>query len=323
MKISVIVPVYNSEKYLKKCINSVLKQSYSNWELILVDDGSIDSSGSIIDAASKEDKRIIAIHQKSAGPGEARNNGIIKATGQYVVFLDSDDYIDYQYLELLATKAKEYDLVFIDILQVNEKGNLICKEKMSVYKKWSKDQIIRSQMTGKIPWGGVRKAVRLSILKNENIRYTKHKIGEEALYSFRVLYAAKSIGFLDEKPVYYYVNHKGSQSKMNILDPWGEVVKAIEDYLKQNGLYKEFSNTLNSFNLAATVVSIDRISQIYSGRKARTMAKQRIRQYKVQLNKNAGFDIKNLVIKAKVFLLPLQLGIYFPIMWISRIKRRL
>lgn len=154
VKISVIVPVYNAEKYLAKCIESVENQTFSNWELVLIDDGSVDSSGIIADNAAQRDKRIRVIHQKNAGPGEARNRGIEVATGDHVVFLDSDDYIDKDYFELLAPKAENNDVVFIDINQVSPHGELIKEEKMSNYRTWTKERILRSQMTGKIFWGG-------------------------------------------------------------------------------------------------------------------------------------------------------------------------
>ena len=89
MKISVVVPVYNTECYLKKCINSIIAQTYTNWELILVDDGSTDRSWQIIENAAEKDSRIIATHQENSGPGRARNNGLDIASGDYVVFIDS------------------------------------------------------------------------------------------------------------------------------------------------------------------------------------------------------------------------------------------
>lgn len=219
MKISVIIPVYNSEKYIKKCVMSVINQSYSKWELILVDDGSVDASPFICNQFATNDPRIRLIHQSNAGPGAARNRGICEATGDYVVFIDSDDYIDMDYFKLLVPKAKKSDVVFIDVHQVASDGQLLFKEEMSIYKGWAKDKILRSQMTGKIPWGGVRKAVRLSVLRENGIFYTFHSIGEEALYSFKVVHSAVSIGFLDIKAVYYYVNHEGSQSKTKLDDP--------------------------------------------------------------------------------------------------------
>lgn len=320
MKISVIVPVYNAEKYLKKCIMSVLRQTYDNWELILVDDGSKDGSPAIVDFAAKKDARIKAVHQENAGPGAARNLGISEATGDYVVFLDSDDYIDKDYFRLLESKAKNNDVVFIDVAQVDSNGKLLKEEKMSQYKSWSKDRLLRSQMTGKIPWGGVRKAVSLTLLKDNNIEYTLHSIGEEALYSFRVLYAADKIGFLDVKTVYYYVNHKGSQSKIKMRDPWGGVVKNLREYIQQMELYEKFADTLNAFNATATVVSLDKISRLYKGKERRQEAEKRICEFHNLYDKDMGIDLDSMNYKAKAFVPFLMRGWYYPVFLCSRLK---
>lgn len=321
MKLSVIVPVYNAEKYLEKCILSVIHQSYSNWELILIDDGSKDSSSDIIDSYVAKDVRIIAIHQQNTGPGIARNNGIQKATGDYVIFLDSDDYIDKDYFALLVPKAEKADIVFIDVLQTSTEGKVLRKELMSKYKGWSKDRILRSQMTGKIHWGGVRKTVRRSILIDNEIEYSDDKIGEEALYSFRVLYAAQSVEFLDEKIVYYYVNHDGSQSKTIMNDPWGGVVDTIEDYLKRNELYEEYKSTINAFLITAMIVSIDKINQNYTGTEKKIYLEKRIDKFLKKYNLDAGIDKNNMNIKAKIFIPFVTRGIIWPVILISNLKK--
>lgn len=321
MKFSVIVPVYNAEKYLEKCILSVIRQSYRDWELILVDDGSKDTSSQIVDDYAKKDKRVIAVHQENSGPGIARNNGIKKATGDYVIFLDSDDFIDKDYFSLLAPKAECADVVFIDVLQVSPDGKVLSKELMSSYKGWTKDRILRSQMTGKLPWGGVRKAVRKSILTDNNIHYTDHKVGEEALYSFRVVYAAESVAFLDEKPVYYYVNHEGSQSKTVMEDPWGEVVTTIANYLKTNGLYKDFADTVNAFAITAMVVSIDKINILYKKNTKKKLLKNRIEKFKRDYDYSANTDLNSMSVKAKIFVPFIKRGLIWPVVISSNLKK--
>lgn len=207
VKISVIVPVYNSEEYLGRCIESILRQTYELFELIIVDDGSLDNSWKILKDYSRRDKRIKIIHQENAGPGIARNRGIEEATGEYVVFVDSDDFIDKDYFLKLSRKTE--DLIFIDVNQVNESFELICTEYMSDKRGVSKDEFIRGQMTGKINWGGVRKAVKRELLEKYNIKYSDHKIGEEAIFSFLILYYATSFSFI-EGAVYTYINREGS-----------------------------------------------------------------------------------------------------------------
>lgn len=167
----------------------------------------------------------------------------------------------------------------------------------------------------------MRKTVRLGLLKDNNIRYTTHNVGEEALYSFRILHAAESIAFLDVKPVYSYVNHENSQSKIEMDDPWGGVVETIRCYLKEHGLYGEYSNTVNAFDATATVVSIDRIAKKYEGKERNARAKERVQRFKSSYDKNAGCDTSSMSMKAKVFVPFLKLGSYWPVLWGSKLKR--
>ena len=323
MKISVIVPVYNAERYIKKCISSVMRQTYSDWELLMIDDGSTDGSGDLIDIAAKKDSRIIAVHQKNAGPGEARNRGIEMATGDFVAFLDADDFIDKEYFALLLPKTKEHDVIYIDINQVSGDGKLLVKEYMSKYKKLSKERFIRSQMTGKIPWGGVRKAVSLKLLRDNNIGFTSHSVGEEALYSFRVLHAAASMSFIDKKPVYFYVNHEGSQSKLRIADPLGEVVSCLRNYLLEQGLYRIYADTVNAFNLSSTLISLDRIEWMYTGERKRNEVADRMRFFAESYDNSADMDYESLSYKAKLFAPFLQKGICRPVLIASRVRKLL
>lgn len=120
--ISVIIPVYNVEKYLERCVNSILDQTYRNIEVILVDDGSIDTSGEICDKFKKKDKRIHVIHKKNGGLSHARNIGIEKSRGTYLYFIDSDDFVDAKILEKLYSgliKSKS-DMALCDLVYCNE-----------------------------------------------------------------------------------------------------------------------------------------------------------------------------------------------------------
>ena len=103
-KVSIIVPIYNVEKYLSKCIESILSQTYKNIEIILVDDGSPDNSPQICDEYAKKDDRIIVIHKANGGVSSARNAGIDIATGKYIGFVDPDDYIENNMYELMVNK---------------------------------------------------------------------------------------------------------------------------------------------------------------------------------------------------------------------------
>lgn len=125
LSISIIVPVYNAESYLERCVESVIAQTWKSWELILIDDGSIDSSGEICDEFSKKDKRIKVLHQKNAGVSAARNQGIRTARGKYIGFVDSDDWIEPNMFEQMLQKAMNTgsDVVMCDAITVFGGGN--------------------------------------------------------------------------------------------------------------------------------------------------------------------------------------------------------
>ena len=132
MLISIIVPVYNIEEYLPRCVESILKQTYSNLELILVDDGSTDTSGAICDEYAKKDQRIRVIHKKNGGSSSARNEGIKIALGEYLGFVDSDDYIEPQMYEKMVRAIKDTNCHIVQVArdEIDDQGNLmqeICK----------------------------------------------------------------------------------------------------------------------------------------------------------------------------------------------------
>lgn len=296
MKISVIVPVFNAAKYLETCLKSIQNQKFLDWEAYLIDDGSTDESGAICDKYSCEDARIKVIHQQNAGPGLARNAGIEKARGEYVVFIDSDDYISDDYFSLLS--KQNADVVFVDVDGVSPEGDVVREEHLSKYVDSDKDTILRKQMTGCIPWGGVRKAVKRSIINDNNIRYTRHKIGEEAIYSFLVLYHAKTIGFIN-KPVYFYLQRPDSQSHTIMENPWGDVAIRLRECVKELGVYEEYATTSNAFILAAAAGSTNRIAAAYTYKVYSNKIRSRYEQYKSEFDQKYGVDYQNMSLKAK------------------------
>ncbi len=297
MKISVIIPVYNAEKYISKCIDSVLAQSYEDWQMILVDDGSKDNSLEICQKYANIDNRIHVVHQVNAGAGAARNTGIAQASGEYVVFIDSDDYIEKEYFSLLSEHNE--DIVFIDIQDVNEEDRVIRKDFMSANRNLSIDSILRRQMTGRINWGGVRKSVKLILLKEYNIKYTNHKIGEEALYSFEILYYAKSIGFI-EYPLYNYVQRFDSLSHSKVDDPWGGAAITIKEKIIELGIYEKYANTVNAFLLSAAAASSKCIACNYSFSEYLNKIQECRNSVMKNLDLSYKLDKKNMNIKARL-----------------------
>ena len=316
MQISVIIPVYNAAPYLVRSVNSVINQTFPNWELILVDDGSKDSSGQICDEFAQRDSRVRVVHQENAGAGAARNNGLALAKGDYVVFVDADDYIEPCYFEKLSKHTE--DVVFIDVQCVDENGRKVKEEFMSCYKGWQKDALLRSQMTGKIPWGGVRKAVRHALLVEKSIKYSNHKIGEEALYSFQVLHYAKSVGFI-EGPVYSYLQHSDSLSNSKEEDPWGGVAISLRDEIKRQGDYAVYANTLNAFIETAAAVRVYKVASYNKLKDSLKKMKEAKAWMKKEIDREYAIDKASESGKAKILILLLEWHQYLLVWIISRL----
>lgn len=316
--ISAIVPAYNAEKYITACVESILRQTYTNWEAIVIDDGSLDNTLEIVSDYQKRDSRIKVMHQNNSGPGITRNVGIETAIGDYIVFIDSDDVIDSEYFSLL--KDCDKDVVFIDVDRVTLDGKLLGRQYMSKYNNISKNDFIRYQMTGKIPWGGVRKAVKRDLLVENNIRYSSNSVGEEAIYSFLLLYYAQTISFLS-KPLYRYINHPGSQSSLQNDDPLGPVTSQLKEVLLERNLYDEFGDTVNAFMITSGLISLDRIAQGHNFWEYISLAEEKRREVLRILDSKKEIDYAHLSLKAK-FLYPLFMaGILSPIYFASKIKQ--
>lgn len=206
-KVSVIVPIYNSEKYLAKCIESLIVQKYNNLEILLIDDGSMDSSGPICDKYSKKDSRIRVIYQKNAGVASARNVGIDNATGEYVCFVDSDDWLPENSINDLMTGICESGAdicvgsmvrIFLQKkIKMETDDDLIL---MNDYKTVAKEVFRKESPLVFI----AAKLYKLSIIRKYGLTYDEEmKLFEDACFVFRYLRYCESIKFID-KNVYYY-----------------------------------------------------------------------------------------------------------------------
>lgn len=209
--ISVIVPVYNSEKYLRRCIDSILNQSYSNLEIILIDDGSTDGCKKIIDEYSKKDSRIIAISQKNSGQSHARNVGLAGATGEYVSFIDSDDEIHEDFiLELFAVYNNNVDLSVIGMcyrkLDIHKEINTYLKRLRPRGKKESIQNYTLRLLTfdGRM-YPVINKLFRTSILKENHLSFEEGlNFAEDTEFVLRYLSCISGEIRFILKPYYIY-----------------------------------------------------------------------------------------------------------------------
>lgn len=313
MRISAIIPVYNAERYLKRCVNSILMQTYKDFELILVDDGSKDGSSAMCDSIAAQDCRVSVIHQKNAGAGAARNAGLAKAQGEYLVFVDSDDMIREGYFKALADHNE--DVVFINVDNLNEDGKLVNREYMSDFKHLSVDEILRFQMTGKLPWGGVRKCVKSDLIKKHNVGYSHHRVGEEAIYSYQVLRYANTVGFIDQA-CYCYILRSDSLSQSKEEDPWGEVALSLKKEIDRRGDYTKYADTLNAFINTAAAVSIFKIAQYNPYLTYMDKARKRIKKLQSDIDYNHKTDWKHTNYQVRVVLWLAKIHCW-PIIWLA------
>lgn len=198
VKISIVVPVYNSIKYLDRCINSILKQTFLDFELILINDGSTDSSFSVM-KKYETDSRVKCYSQKNKGIAATRNRGIDLASGEYIMFIDNDDYIKEDYLMHYVTKIEEdeSDVVIGNYQRVLDNGKVLVETHL-VDGDWSKYMIVA-------PWA---KLYRLSFIKRYNIKFLNSNIGEDIYFNMQVMNLTKNISIIEDNGYQWFYNEK-------------------------------------------------------------------------------------------------------------------
>ena len=253
---SFIVSVYNIEEYIEKCLRSIQSQTYKDFEVIVVDDGSTDSSPSICDTFANNDSRFKVIHKKNGGPTSARKAGLHIARGDYVIVVDGDDYVDENYAEsinLILEKERDIDMVLCNYRRVDSLGNVqqfVSNKKAGVYQGDELNHIVDSFLydkdqeypnSGSIPYSLCTKVVRAELIKFcQDISPNHIRYGEDALCSIFMLEKAKKI-YISEICAYnYYVSTTSASLNFN--------ADKIEKY---NDTIVEFSKHIDEDRVAA------------------------------------------------------------------------
>ncbi|MED4787512.1 glycosyltransferase family 2 protein [Bacillus atrophaeus] len=248
-KVSVIIPVYNGEKYLRECLDSALNQTLKNIEVLVVDDGSTDSTRNILRYYEAIDERLKPIYQANQGPATARNNALKQAKGEYVVFLDSDDWVEPEtYADMYeAAYNHSADIVFTDMVWEYEDATKNCVHKYAVS---ANRPIDRAEIKAEIltdflyngSYGGVCKLFRKSFLEAHNIEFPSGKsLGEDWLFNMDAFTHCRTAYYID-KPHYHYrqVNSVSLMRKYN-PDLFDSYINSdtLERYVKRWGLYDD------------------------------------------------------------------------------------
>lgn len=248
-KISIIIPIYNAEKYLERCIDSVLNQTYDNIEVILVNDGSKDRSLEICKEFEAIDERIIVIDKPNAGAWLARYDGINRATGEYVAFVDSDDYVESNYIEKLYNKAQEndYDIVVCGFKRIDEKTRKVFSSEMNkfgnlvIQKNKNFEEVISVNTS---LWN---KLYKRELLTNLPDLKTKPKIIEDVMFLILIYQYTNSIAFINDMLYNYIVRENSAISTIkqsDILNAQNAMLE-IKDIYMSNNPTKELKNTFS------------------------------------------------------------------------------
>lgn len=205
--ISVIIPVYNTAKYIDLCVQSVIDQLYQDWECILVDDGSTDDSGLLCDKWAVKDSRIKVIHQANQGVSVARNNGMAESLGEYIAFIDSDDWVDANYLQDLNNNKCDCDLVVSGHIGERENGNHeICTPLTTKCFELSLENIEDFIHLNKkaLLYGPMNKLFSAKLIKDNQIQFPANcAYGEDLLFSFHYLEYVKTIATVKNLSYHY------------------------------------------------------------------------------------------------------------------------
>ena len=241
-KISIIVPIYKAEQYVQHCVDSLLEQTYPNFELILVNDGSPDRSGFLCDEYAVKDKRIIVKHQSNQGVSSARNTGLLLATGDYILFVDSDDYLAKNALQILVNHMHDVDaLVFGSVKKLLSNQMVLKSERNGFYKKQqvgieelANDFIYYLHSAGMQPsWSYLFKR---ELIEQHDLSFNEQMVlYEDFDFNLRYLKQCTNMCFIPDVLYHYqipvHVNQLAKRNKINIAPDVGAVCQSLMDFL--------------------------------------------------------------------------------------------
>lgn len=265
LKVSIIVPIYNVEKYLKTCLDSIVSQTYENLEIILVDDGSPDKCPQICDEYAAKDQRVTVIHQKNGGISKAREAGIHAATGDYLMTVDGDDWLDPVTVEACVEATKEQNpdcVIFSYVREYPEHSTVshILDQSTSFFGRKAEEHICR-RLFGLIG-DELRHPERLESLGSCCMKLYRHDVArkgryfdttevgssEDTLFNIYALFKCKNVIYIDE-PFYHYRkmgNSITSTYRPKLSEQWQRLFEIMEDFIHDHNLNQSYIDALNS-----------------------------------------------------------------------------
>ena len=288
-KVSVIVPIYNVEKYLEKCINSLLSQTLEDIQIILVNDGSKDNSGNIAKEYEKNNKdRVIYVEKENGGLSDARNYGIKYATGDFIAFLDSDDYIEKNAYEEMYNKAIEENADYIECDFIWEFPNKIRVDKQYPYK--NKKEML--SFVRVVAWN---KLIKRQLITDNNLEFPKGLRYEDIEFTYKLIPFVNKFVYVD-KPFIHYVQREGSIANVQ-NERTAEIFTVLDnviEFYKKNNIYEKYRDELE-YNYARYLLcsSLKRMCKI----KDKTIREKLLTESWKRLNSNFPNWKENVILK--------------------------
>lgn len=266
-RISVIVPVYNVEDYLQKCIDSILNQTYKNIEIILVDDGSTDNCPDICDKNAKSDKRIVVMHKKNGGLSDARNVGLSICSGEYITFVDSDDTLSSDFIENLYSAIRKHgvNISIAPYTIVSGEKEITCHNNKKDEVLDKKEAIKRMLLDDGFTVSACSKMYKIDLFSD--VKYPKGKIFEDTATTYKLLLKCDKIAYIQNGTYYYYkrdnsiINSKFNKNQLQFITNTDEMGKKILEK------YPDLKNAVESkkidsrFSILRRMVLVDDLDE--------------------------------------------------------------
>lgn len=260
-KFSIIIPVYNVEKFLQECLDSIVAQTLKDFEVICINDGSTDNSLAILNEYAERDSRFKVISQTNQGQGVARNNGIDLANGEYIIFVDPDDFIEPNALEIIydTFKQTDIDIVQFDYATCRENGKYSGTRAFKKRMKKEFGYVIKNNQI--FSWQEIKKknlqgmslcvwdkAYKTDLIKRYNVKLAPNKHGEEHIFSISANLLADKILYLN-KTLYHYRTRLGSAVNIAFDDNFCifENIELLKNFLIANNFYDEYADSFNNY----------------------------------------------------------------------------
>ncbi len=257
VKFSIIIPVYNVETYIRECLDSIVRQTFKDFEVICIDDESTDASLSILQEYAQKDARFKIHTQKNQGQGIARNNALDMAQGKYIVFIDPDDWVEDYFLKILDTEFEKEnaDVIQFDYKQINEYSGkekifslknkykkLFCDKNFYCWKEIKEDTLNNPRQ---MVWD---MAYSLDFIKRNNIKFAPNKHAEDHIFSISVTFKADKIFYMD-KVLYNYRLRANSSVNRTTVDHFCifDNIRTLEAFLTENRLLPDLEKELNGY----------------------------------------------------------------------------